>query len=104
MAALFVNGNLIVTSSLINPAMMLNVLSNRTNFGSTIGGTGTLIGEVPVRKNEVYDIEIYVFTIGNPLWGPDRESGWAGTLKFGDVEADGIVELTEMSMIDPSIP
>lgn len=80
---------LVAMGDLINPVML------HRNGGQ--GGTGVLTGSFPVKAGARYDIQIYIFTIWPQFWSPDHDTGTAGTLKYQDHNADGVVELMEIS-------
>ncbi|MCK6418826.1 MAG: prepilin-type N-terminal cleavage/methylation domain-containing protein [Alphaproteobacteria bacterium] len=80
---------LVAMGDLINPTIL------QRNGGQ--GGTGVVTGSFPVKAGARYDIEIYIFTIWPQLWLPDHDTGTAGTLKYQDHNADGVVELMEIS-------
>lgn len=90
MATVFVDGVRVMVGDLINPGQSVYPGG---------GAVATVVAETPVTAGQTYDIMIRLVAVGaSTSNGSTANTGWAGTIRFGDYFVTGTVEFLEIAL------
>lgn len=83
MIAIYVDAQLMVVGDVVNPSGW-----------DVSGGVGTIAAEYPIVAGQNYTIDVYLYSQWNNFI--PAISAWAGTIRGGDYDATGYVEIMEL--------
>ncbi|MBZ0140057.1 MAG: hypothetical protein K8H87_09830 [Pseudorhodoplanes sp.] len=91
MVALYINGTLITTGSLIDPA---------SNANWSDGAASFVVASEEITEGLPYTIDMFVFTLGNENSrnAGGANAGWAGSMQMHDHDVQGVVEIMELTI------
>lgn len=70
------------------------IINASEDLQSSGGGTGVLVASGDIVRDQLYSLEIFIFSLG-PSAGGDCPNIWLGTVRLQDHAVDGVVEIME---------